>query len=444
MNATLEKVENSEAYLEFIIEAGKFEDGLEKSYKKNVMKYDVSGFRKGSAPRTILEAKFGANIFLDDAIEFVVPTEYYAAIKELGIIAIGEPDIEVGYVEKGKPVSVKVRVPVKPEVTLGKLEGLEIRVPKADEVTDKDIEKYMQGMLSQNKIVIAKPNEPAVLGDTVTFDYICKMEDEPFGDQEDFKLILGSDAFFPGFEEKMVGVKKGDKLDFEISFPKENAVSQLAGKSALFKVIVKNIENIQLRELDDQFAQEIGKVSNLEELRSEAMKQLIEMASQRSSNTEKQAAVKALLERCEVSVPESVVMQHAQQMLEQFSNQLASQGGSVELYLQMINSNVETLKKQIWEDAKINTKSSYVIEKIIEEKGFDVSDEELKSGIEAFATSIGMNKENAKVNLGPLVEKVIFDLKAGKVAQYLVDHAVITLAETNKEAAEVMQVNPQE
>lgn len=447
MNATLEKVENSEAYLEIVIETGKFEEALEKSYKKNVKKYNVSGFRKGSAPRTILETKFGPEIFFEDAIEFVVPNEYYAAIKELELKTIGEPDIEVGYIKKGKPVSVKVRVPVKPEITLGKLEGLEIKVQKADEVTEKAIEKYLQDLRFQNKKIIDKSNEFAALGDTVTIDYKYSIEgtDTTYdGKKEDFKLLLGSDTFFPGFDEKLVGVKKGDKLNVEISFPKEHLAVQLASKIVLFKVSVKSVENVQLRELNDQFAQEIANMNNLEELREEAKKKLLELASLRALNTEKQAVIRALLDTHDVSVPEFVVMQQAQMMLEQFTTQVESQGGSIELYLQMINSNAENLKREMWEAARNATKSSYILEKIIEEKNFQVSDKELNSGIEAFATSIGMEKENAKENLGPLVDKVLFDLKANKAVQYLLNHAVITIVETNEETAEVMQVNHQE
>jgi len=333
MNETLEKVENSEAYLEFVIEAEKIEEGLEKSYKKNVKKYNVPGFREGNAPRAILEAKHGQEIFLEDALEFIVPDEYYAAIRELGLNTIGEPDIELGYVEKGKPVIVKVCVPVKPEVTLGKLEGLEIQVSMSKEVTNEDVENYLQGLRSQNKLVIAKTNEPAVLGDTVTIDYKCTMEDVPFDGQEDYKLVLGSDTFFPGFEDKLVGVKKGDKLEIEISFPEDHTLVQLAGKSALFKVTVNNVENIQLRELDDQFAQDIGKVNDLKELRLLTMKKIQEMNTQNTLNMKKQSAVKATLERCKVSVPGFIVMQHAKEILEQFSKQMEDQGGSVELYI---------------------------------------------------------------------------------------------------------------
>ncbi|TWH46523.1 trigger factor [Sporomusa sp. KB1] len=430
MNATLEKVENGEAHLEIIIAADKMEEGLEKSYKKNGKKYNIPGFRNGATPRTILESKFGAEIFLEDALEFVVPNEYYAAIKQFELNIIGEPDIEVGYVKKGKPVSVKVRVPVKPEITLGTLEGLEVKVPKDVEVTEKTIDNYLQNLRSQNKKVIDKANDPAAIGDTVTIDYEGSLQDTTMNQTEkDFKLLLGSGTFFPGFEDKLVGVKKGNKLNVEICFPQDHSLVQLAGKCASFKVTVKKVENIQLRELNDQFAQEVFKLTSLEELRLDSKKKLLEMASQRTSNAKKQAAIHALLDMHPFTVSESIIMSQAKAMLEQFANQLKAQGGSIELYLQMTNSTMDNLKKEIWQDATTITKSNYILEKIIKEKKIEVSDEELNSGIEAFAASIGMATKNAKENLGPLVEKVLFDLKANKAIQYLLDHAVITIAD---------------
>lgn len=430
MNATLEKVENGEAHLKFIITAEKMEEGLEKSYKKNSKKYNIPGFRNGATPRTILESKYGAEIFLEDALDFVVPNEYYAAIKQFELNIIGEPDIEVGYVEKGKPVSVKVRVPVKPEITLGKLEGLEIKVPKDIEVTEKAIDNYLQNLRSQNKKVIDKANEPAAIGDTVTIDYEGSLQGTTMNQTEkDFKLLLGSGTFFPGFEDKLVGVKKGNNLNVELCFPKDHSLVQLAGKSASFKVTVKKVENIQLRELNDQFAQEVSKLNSLEELRVDSKKKLLEMASQRTLNVKRQAAINALLDVCPFTVSESIIMSQAKAMLEQFANQLKAQGGSIELYLQMTNSTMDNLKKEIWQDATTITKSNYILEKVITEKEIEVSDEELNSGIEAFAASIGMAAKNAKENLGPLVEKVLFDLKANKAIQYLLDHAVITIAD---------------
>jgi trigger factor len=431
MNVILEKVEKGEAYFQFTIEAKKFEDCLKKAYKKNVKNYNIPGFRKGNVPQDILEAKLGANIFYADALDLVVPDEYYAAIKELELTPFGDPDIEVGNIEKGKPLSVKVVVPLQPEVKLGKIEGLEIKVAKTKEVTELDIEKYIEDLRTRHRKVIDKSEEPAALGDTVTVDYKCTVEDTDYGTVENYKLALNPDSFILGFEDQLIGAKKGESRHIEKEFPVEHAVMQLAGKTAHFEVEVKSVEFIELRELNDQFALEIAKVNNLEELRLDAKNKLLQMTSERATTSKKQAIIKALLDVSEVSVPDFLVMQQAKAMLEDFQNGLTSQGGSLDLYVQMNNTSTEVLKKQIWDDAKIITQSNYILDKIIREKGIEVSEEEFNKGIEAFAISINMDPENARENLGPLVDKVLFDLKADKAVQYLLDCAVLSNEEVS-------------
>lgn len=427
MNVKLDKIENSEAYLEFEIEADVFDKGLQKAYKKVVKNLDVPGFRKGTASRAVVEAHFGLKILLEDAMELVVPDAYHAAIKELNLNTMGEPDIEVGYVESGKPVTVKVIVPIRPEVILGQIEGLEVTVSEAKPVTDADIDKYLQDLIAQNKTVIEKNDEPAAVGDTVTFDYKGFVEGTVFQGEDNFKLLLGSDTFIPGFEEQLIGVIQGDHIDVKLKFDEEHPSKTLAGKNAVFNVTVKKVENIQARKLDDQFAREVANVNNLEELRSEARIKLLERSSIHSSEQTKQAVVAAALDQCDCAVPEYLVMERATTMLDQFKQQLESQGGSIDMYLQLAGSNVENLKRDIWKDAKRSTRISFMLDKIIEEKGFEVSEEELDNGIEDFAIQIGMNTENAKQNLGPLVDQVIYKLKTEKAIQYMVDNAVIKI-----------------
>ncbi len=425
MNENLEKIENSEAYLEFEIDVKTFAAAWKKSYQKNAKKYALPGFRRGRASQAALEAKFGTHIFLEDAIDEVVPDQYYTAIKALGIEAIGEPDIEIGYIEKDKPVIVKACVPVKPEVILGALEGLEIQIPEADNITDEAVEKHLQAMRRKNKLILEKLHEEATEGDTVTFDYQCYLDGALLEKRKDFKLLLGKDSFYPDFDNHLIGVKAGESLKILLHFSEEDTVEQLAGKSVFFKVKVKKVENISLRELDDGFAREIGKAENMESLRIKARALLEETAEWQMIERKRQAAVKGFLERCEVVLPDAVVMQRARLMLEQFSKMLSDQGKSVDLYLQANHLDEVAFKKQLWEDAKLALKSDYVLEKIIETRGLGkLGEEELRQGLEDFAASIGMERENAGQNLGPLAEKVKFDLKAAKAAQYLVDHTL--------------------
>ncbi len=429
MNAVLEKIENSEAYFQLKINYKIFEDALEKTYKKNRKNYEVSGFRKGAVPRSVLESKYGAEMFYQEALDLVVPKEYYSAVEELQLNPIGDPDIEVGYIEKGKELSIKVSVPVVPEVVLGKIEGLEINVPKQADVTEADIDKYLENLRLNNKKVTDKGQEPVAIGDTVTVDYDCKMDGTTYEPVQDYKALLDGNESFMGFEDRLVGTKKGDIVNIEKKFPQDHPNLQIAGKTAYFKVTIKKVEHIEVLSLDDNFAQKIGKVNTVEELRIKAKKDLEEMAAQRVLMQRNQEILKGLIQICSVTVPDSLIMKRAMSMMEQFSTQLQEQGGTVDLYLQMMNIKSEDFKKQVWEDGKNSLQSEYIIDKILQEKGFTVSEAELKQGIEKFALNIGMDTENARENLGPLVNKVEYDLKAGKALQYVVDNAVITITE---------------
>ncbi|WP_019850037.1 trigger factor [Desulfitobacterium sp. PCE1] len=429
MNAVLEKIENSEAYFQFMIDYKLFEDTLEKTYKKNRKNYEVSGFRKGTVPRSVLESKYGAEMFYQEALDLVIPKEYYAAVKELKLNPVGDPDIEVGYIEKGKELSVKVSVPVVPEVVLGKIEGLEINVPKQADVMEADIDKYLENLRLNNKKVTDKEQEPVAIGDTVTVDYDCKMDGTTYEPVKDYKALVDVNESIMSFEDRLIGAKKGDIVTIEKKFPQDHPNFQLAGKTAYFKATIKKVERIEVLSLDDNFAQEIGKVNTIEDLRIKAKKDLEEMAAQRVIIQRNQEILKGLIQICSVTVPDSLIMKRAMSMMEQFSQELQAQGGTVDLYLQMMNIKGEDFKKQVWEDAKNSLQSQYIIDKIIQEKGFTACEEELNQYIEKFALSVGMAAENAKENLGPLVNKVEYDVKAEKAFQYVVDNAVIAILE---------------
>lgn len=431
MSAKLEKIENSEAYFEFDITWETFDKGLRKAYKKVIKKLDVPGFRKGTAPRSVVEANFGLNVLLEEGMDFVVPDAYYAAVKELNLETIGEPDIEVGYVVKNQPVNVKAVVPVKPEIVLGQIENLEVTVPPLNPVSEKDVERFLQSMVHSNKTIIDKADEPAAIGDTVTIDYKGFMEGTVFEGEQNFKVLIGANAFIPGFEEQLIGARPGDDLEIKIKFADDHPANQLSGKSAVFKVNVKKVENIKERNLDDQFAQEVAHLNSLEELRSEIKKNLQQMAEQRFHENKKQAVINEALEQCDFTVPEYLVMERATAMLQEFSQQLESQGGTIDLYLQMTGSNKETLKAQIWKDAKNFVKSHYMLDKILQEKNFEVSEEELNKAIEQFAINNKMDiGNNLKERLGPMADSIAYELKIEKVSEYLVSHAKISIGES--------------
>lgn len=425
MNAVLENIENSEAHFRFTIDYKVFADALEKTYKKNKENYQVAGFRKGNVPRSVIESQYGPTVFYQEALDLIMTEEYKKAVESLALNTIGDPDIEVGEIEKGQELSVKASVPVVPEVTLGQLEGIEVVMPKAREVKERDIDKVLEELQYKNKKITDKEIAPAEKGDTVTVDYDCELDGTKFEPVVDYKALLDDSSDTMGFEGQLEGAQKGDILDIKKVLPHDHPQPQIAGKTACFKVTVKKVERIEILPLDDAFAQKVGNVSTMEEFRAEIKKNLEQAAAQRVQMQRNNAILSELFKRCQVKIPESLIMQRAMSMLEQFSGQLEAEGGTLDLYLQLINKKSGDFKREVWEDAENSLKADYILDKIIKEKGYTVSEEELNQGCEKFALSINMSPENARQKLGPLVHKVEHDLKAEKAFQYLLEHAVI-------------------
>lgn len=427
MSAKLEKIENNEAYLEIEVDAEQFEEGLEKAYKKVVKQVAVPGFRKGRVPRELLEAHFGKEILYEDALEFVVPDAYEAAIKELNIEAIARPDIEIMEVESGSPVKFSARVAVKPEVKLGTLEGLEIEVPTF-EVTEEDVNNQLEEMRARYAQLVEKTEEPAAEGDQVWMDFKGYVDGVAFegGEGHDYQLELGSNTFIPGFEDQMIGMKQGETKDIKVTFPEEYHAEELAGKDAVFTVTINRIQTKELRELNDEFAQEISNFDTIEELKNDLAASMREMAENRSLSMKKDAVVGKAAESCEIAIPDAVVEVQLDNMLEQFSQRLASQGLSLEQYFQFTGTSMEDFRQELWPDAEQNAKVNFMLEKIVEEKGFEATDEEIDKQIQDVASNMGLEFEKAKESLVGVLDNLAYNIKIEKAVQYLLDNAVVS------------------
>ncbi|MGS0765289.1 trigger factor [Syntrophomonas curvata] len=433
MEAKLEKIENSEAYIEIEVDAEKFEEGLEKAYRKVVRQVSIPGFRKGRAPRPLLEAHYGKEILYQDALEVIVPDAYEEALKQLNIEALAQPEFDIDEIEDGQPFNFKARVAVKPEFELGKLEGLEISIPRF-QVTDEDVDHKLEDIRSRYAELTEKTAEPAVIGDTVEIDFEGFIDGEAFpgGQGSDYPLELGSNTFIPGFEEQLAGIKLGEEKDVKVTFPDEYHAEDLAGKDAVFKVKVKKIESKKLRELDDAFVQEVSEFETLAELRDDIRTNLEKMSNARKQEIIKQEAINLAVSNCEIPVADAVVNQQLERMLEHFGQKMASQGLSLEQYFQFTGSNPEAFYSELRPEAERIVRTNFLLEKIVEEKGFSVSDEELNNQIEDAAKDMGADLETAKATLGELKGNIEKGMKIDKAVQYLVDNAVISEKEEEK------------
>lgn len=434
MEAKLEKIENSEAYIEIEVDADKFEEGLEKAYRKVVKQVSIPGFRKGRAPRPLLEAHYGKEVLYQDALEVIVPDAYEEALKQLNIEALAQPEFDIDEIEDDKPFIFKARVAVKPEFELGKLEGLEISIPRF-QVTDEDVNNKLEDIRARYTELTEKTEEPAAIGDTVEIDFEGFIDGEAFsgGKGTDYPLELGSDTFIPGFEEQLVGIKLGEEKDVKVTFPEAYHAEDLAGKDAVFKVNVKKIETKKLRELDDAFVQEVSEFETLAELRDDIRTSLEKMSNARKQEAIKQEAVNLALSTCEIPVADAVVNKQLERMLDQFGQRMASQGLSLEQYFQFTGSNPEAFYSELRPEAERIVKTNFMLEKIVEEKGFTISDEELNKQIEDVAKDMGADLETAKATLGELKDNIEQGMKIDKAVQYLVDNAIISEKEENSE-----------
>jgi len=437
MSAKLEKIENSEAYLHIEVEAEAFEEGLQKAYKKVVKQVNVPGFRKGRVPRELLEAHFGKEILFEDALEFVVPDAYEKALEELNIDPIAQPEFDIEEIEADNILKFNAKVAVKPEVKLGALEGLEVSIPRF-ELSEEDVDNRMSEMSSRYAQLVEKTEEAADLGDTVSIDFEGFVDGEAFagGAGEDYQLELGSQTFIPGFEEQLVGVKMGETKDVEVSFPETYHAEDLAGKAAVFKVTVHKIESKKPRALDDEFAQEVSSFETIAELREDVKKNMQLMQDNQKKSYLKEEVLTKAIEGCEIDVPAAVVKIQLNNMLRQFGDRLRMQGLSLEQYFQLTGSTPESFNEEMWPEGEKNARTNFMLEKIVEEKGIEISDEEIDKQIQDIAASMGVDADQARQNLAGVMDDVVFGLKMDKAVQYLIDNAVVTEKEITEESPE--------
>jgi len=435
MVAKLEKIENSEAYLNIKVDTEKFEEGLQKAYKKVVKQVAIPGFRKGKVPRPLLEAHFGKEVLYEDALEFVVPDAFAAAIQELGLEPIAKPEYTFNTIEAGKPVEFSVKVAIKPEVKLGQMEGIQINIPKF-EVSEEHVNEVLENMRLRYAESIEKTDEPAELGDALDIDFEGFINDEPFagGSAKDYRLVLGSNSFIPGFEDQLVGLKAGESKDVKVTFPEAYHAQDLAGKDAVFKVTVKKVFGRKLRELNDEFAQEISEYETMEELKANIRKDLENTSETKKRNAIRSAIINKIIEVCDLTVSPTVIEEEIQHMMEQFDHRLQHQGFSLERYLKMTGATVDSFKEEVRPEAERNVKSHFILEKLIQEKGIEASDEELDKEISKIASRMNISPEEARQGLGDAaLDNIKMNLLIDKALQYLIDHAVITETEAQKQ-----------
>ena len=423
--STMEKIEKNKVKLTFSVDAARFEEGMQYSYNKNKSNIAVQGFRKGKAPRKLIEAQYGKAVFYDDAINFVMPEAYETAVKENNLDVVSRPEIDVTAIDENG-VSFTAEVYTKPEVKLGDYKGL--KYTKMDEEpTDEEIDAELKKEQEKNARIVTVTDRPVQNGDIATIDFKGFMDGEAFegGEGKDFDLEIGSHSFIDTFEDQLVGKNVGDDVEVNVTFPENYGQASLAGKPAKFEVEIKDIKVKELPELNDEFVQDTTEFENLNEYKNEIAGKLIVAKKQQAKNKMEEDLVTALVEGCEMDVPQVMIDNDIDMKIEDFSRNIQSQGLSLGVYLQYMGQTVESMREAYRPMSEKQVKARLALEAVANAENFAVEEADLDAEIEKIAKAYGMEKDVLKSALRPEdTENITKDIKVQKAVQFIKDNAV--------------------
>jgi trigger factor len=429
MNAKVEKLENNKVKLEITVSADKFEEGLNQAYFKNAKYFSVPGFRKGKAPRNIVEKHYGVGILYEDAFNIVASEAYEEAIKENDVEVVASPEIDVAQMEKGKDLIFTATVTVKPEVKLGKYKGIKVE-KKEYKVEAKDVDAEINAMAEKNaRIVAGDENTVIENGYTAVIDFEGFVDGVAFegGKGESYPLEIGSGSFIPGFEDQLIGLKTGDETDVNVTFPENYFSEELAGKPAVFKVKVHEIKVKELPTIDDEFVKDVSEFDTLAELKADVKKKLEEENARRAKFEMEDEAVKTVVAATEIDIPTVMVDHEVEDYIRELESRIAYQGMELKTYLQLMGKDINELKSQYAEKAAENVKTKLTLEAIFKAEKIEITDADITEKLTKFAESYGATGANieelVKNPTDQLKEYAKEELKYDLAVKFLMDNA---------------------
>lgn len=436
MKSNVEKIEKNRVELQVEVDAGELEKGVQQAYKKLVKKVTIPGFRKGKAPRKILENYLGKEALLSEAADIIIPNAYYDAVKEAGIEPIDSPEVDIVQLEDGKPFIFKAAVEVKPEVKLPEYKGLEVQ-KKEYNVSDEDVENYLKSLQMRYARLVEKEGT-IEKGDLALIDFEGTIDGEAFpgGKAEGYTLEVGSGTFIPGFEEQMIGMAVNEEKDIKVTFPEDYHVEELAGKEAVFKVKVNGLKTKELSPIDDEFAKDVSEFETLEELKQDIRNRMEESARQQSENELRNELVDRVVEGAEVDIPEVMIRRRISTFVNDFATRLQRQGLDFQKYLEQTGQSLEEFGGRFREQAVQSVKTDLVLEAIAKKENIQISEEELDQEIEKMAKAYNQELKVFKAflasqgNIEPLREGMRLD----KAVDFLVEQAKIKVVPAEEAA----------
>ena len=426
MSLQVEKLEKNMAKLTIEVSAEDLDKAMEKAYQKQKSRISLPGFRKGKAPRKMIESMYGKGVFMEDAVNSLVPQEYTKALGECDLEIVSQPEINVTQMEPGKALIFTADVAVKPEVTLGDYKGVE--VPKSEiAVTDEEVDAEVKKEQDKNARTVAVEDRAAANGDITTIDFEGFVDGVAFegGKGTDYALTLGSGTFIPGFEDQLVGANTGDHVEVKVTFPEEYQAKELAGKEAVFQCDVKKIETKEVPELDDEFAKDVSEFDTLAEYKEDVKKKLTEKKEKEARTAKENAAVDKAIENAQMHIPELMTKTECRQMMDDFSRRMQQQGLSMEQYFQFTGQSMDKMMEDMKPQALKRIQTRLVLEKVAEAENIQPSEEEITEEIQKMADAYKMEADKIREAIGESgLEQMKKDMAVQKAVTVIADAAV--------------------
>lgn len=425
MSLQVEKLENNMAKLTIAVDADQFEKAIEEAYQNQKNKITIPGFRKGKAPRKMIESMYGVGIFYEDAANSLIPDAYDKALAECEEEIVSTPKVDIVQIESGKPFIFTAEVALKPEVKLGKYKG--VKVDKIDTtVTDEEVEAEIDKEREKSARTINVEDRPVKDGDDTVIDFEGFVDGVAFegGKGENYSLTIGSGAFIPGFEEQLVGAEIGKEVEVNVTFPEEYHAEELAGKPATFKCTVKEIKEKELPELNDEFASEVSEFDTMDEYKADVKQSLQDKKILDAKSKKEDEAIEAIIKDSEMDIPEAMLMTQQRQMVDDFARRLQMQGLSLEQYMQFTGMTLDKMLEQLRPAAEKRIQSRLVLEAIADAENFEVTEEEFEAELKKMADSYQMELDKMKEMMDDNEKKQIKkDLVVQKAVDYVVEYA---------------------
>ena len=436
MSVQVENLEKNMAKLTIEVAAEEFEKAVQAAYMKNKNKITIPGFRKGKAPRVMIEKMYGAGIFFEDAANALIQREYPKAAEESGLDIVSYPEIDVVQVEKGKSFIFTAEVAVKPEVTLGEYKGLEVEVTPV-EVTEEEVAAELKREQENNSRTIDVDDRAVAQGDMVTLDFEGFVDGVAFegGKGTDYPLTIGSNSFIPGFEDQLVGAELNKEVEVNVTFPEDYHANDLAGKAAVFKCTVKAIKVKELPVLDDEFAKDVSEFDTLAEYKADVEKKIRERKEGVAKREREDKAVDAVIANAQMDIPEAMIQNQIQQLMNDFVQRMQAQGLSIDQYYQFTGLDQAKIQEQMRPQALKRIQSRLVLEKVAEVENIQISDEKFEEELKTMADMYKMEVEKLKELMGDAEkEQMKKDIAVQEAVTLVAESAKVV--EKKEEAAE--------